>query len=350
MPANLTPMYLKAERDFRRAQTLPEQMQCLQSMLQLIPKHKGTDRLQGEVKAKLREVRLELQKQQNQPRSGRHYRIERQGAGRIVLLGAPNAGKTQLLNTLTGANGAVAEFPFTTREPAVALLRHEGVDVQVIDTPPITAGSLEPWQLNLVRTSDAIIFAVDGSRDEAIAESADVLAELRSRRTDLGRQTGFVPDQFATVQLATLAVVTHAADPDSVVRWQLLQETAELEVPWLLFDADADEVDPAGQKQVSDDENSDAPISAGRLAAAVFNLLNVIRVYTKPPGEAVDFDAPLAVAPDSTVQDVALQIHEDLFHRLRKAKLWRDCQPIDHDGMIVGREYPLRDGDILELH
>lgn len=337
MPANLTPMYLKAERDFRRAQTLADQQQCLQAMLQLIPRHKGTDKLQGAVKAKLREVRLELQKQQNQPKGGRHYRIERQGAGRIVILGAANAGKSQLLNVLTNATAAVADFPFTTREPAVGLMAHAGVDVQIIDTPPIAAGSLEPWQLNLVRTADAVLLTVDGSNDDAIDDTKAVIEEFRHRRTDFGRRTGFVPDQFATVQLATLVVVTRAADSDSALRWQLLREAGQLDLPVEFL-------------QVGSTPDQAAADSVGRLKQAVFQLLNIIRVYTKPPGEPVDETAPLAVSPGSTVQDVALQIHEDLFQRLRKARLWRPGDQSERDGQIVGREYRLRDGDIIELH
>src|SRR5437016_10620370 len=59
MPANLTPQYKKAEEEYRRAQTPEEELRCLELMLREIPKHKGTDKLQAELKAKISKARQE---------------------------------------------------------------------------------------------------------------------------------------------------------------------------------------------------------------------------------------------------------------------------------------------------
>ena len=60
MPANLTQQYLKAEENYRRATTLEEELQCLQVMMKEIPKHKGTDHLQAELKSKIAKLKREL--------------------------------------------------------------------------------------------------------------------------------------------------------------------------------------------------------------------------------------------------------------------------------------------------
>ena len=53
MPANLTQQYLKAEQEYRQASTPEEELACLQAMLREIPKHKGTDHLQAQLKSKI---------------------------------------------------------------------------------------------------------------------------------------------------------------------------------------------------------------------------------------------------------------------------------------------------------
>ena len=49
MPANLTPEYRAAEAAFRQARDPRARLEGLCEMLRVIPKHKGTDHLQGVV-------------------------------------------------------------------------------------------------------------------------------------------------------------------------------------------------------------------------------------------------------------------------------------------------------------
>src|SRR5215218_4185066 len=113
MPANLTPQYHKAEDAYRRAQSPEERLHGLEEMLRTIPKHKGTDKLQADLKHKMKEVREEIAAEKKSPRGGTaSRRIPRQGAGTVVVLGGPNSGKSRLVKDLTGANVAVADYPF----------------------------------------------------------------------------------------------------------------------------------------------------------------------------------------------------------------------------------------------
>src|SRR5579864_3819163 len=102
MPANLTPQYQKAEEEYRRAQTPQEQVDCLQRMLQLIPKHKGTEKLQADLKTRLKEARSTAEHEAKTPKKvGKTHQYPRQGAGQVIVLGAPNAGKSRILAELT---------------------------------------------------------------------------------------------------------------------------------------------------------------------------------------------------------------------------------------------------------
>ena len=321
-------MYYKAERDYRRAQTAAEQVECLQLMLQLMPKHKGTDKLQADIKSRLSEARQNLKHQLNAPKSGQTCRIPRQGAGRIVIIGGPNCGKSRILEELTRAEPDVAPFPFTTREPLPAMMEYEGVQIQLVDTPPITVGQVPPWLLNLVRTADGVLLVLDGSSDVAPEETLAVIQEFESRKTRFTEVGGFDADSFSIVNVAARLIVTHASNVDCQERSQLLHELWGGDLSTLGVELDEQDF-------------------VNALKQWCFELLNIIRVFTKSPGKPADMGAPLTIADNGTVEDLAVQIHEDLARTLKHARLWGHG---DHDGQVVGRDYRLRDGDVVELH
>src|SRR5262249_40961550 len=183
MPANLTPQYSKAEEEYRKAQTVAEQIACLETMLQLIPKHKGTEKLQADLKTKLKETREELAAEKKAPKKGKSHKIPRQGAGQVVILGGPNAGKSRVLKELTNAQPEVAPYPFTTRETLPGMMPWEDVMLQLIDTPPITSSMFESDLSGLVRSTDAVVLCLDGSSDNAPDETYEVVQQFQTRKT-----------------------------------------------------------------------------------------------------------------------------------------------------------------------
>ena len=198
MPANLTPQYQRLEERYRKSQTLPERAELLDEMLATIPKHKGTEKLQAELKTKVKETKAELQAEASAPKKGpKTFRFPRQGCGQVLIVGAPNSGKSRILKELTKAEPEVAPYPFTTREPLPGMMPWEDVNVQLIDTPPITDAQFEPYLLNLVRAADAVVLAFDGSSDDAprsdrrSLESVRVAQDTTRRRHRLRRRRFF---------------------------------------------------------------------------------------------------------------------------------------------------------------
>src|SRR5438128_9999628 len=97
MAANLTPQYLEAEADYKRAKTAEERLACLKKMYSLLPKHKASEKLQADLKTKISEARDEAEHERKHPKKvGVSYKIPRQGAGQYVLVGGPNAGTSRL--------------------------------------------------------------------------------------------------------------------------------------------------------------------------------------------------------------------------------------------------------------
>ncbi len=328
MPANLTPQYQKAEEEYRRAESAQEQIQCLEKMLVLLPKHKHTEKMQADLKTRLKETRAELAAEKAAPKKGKSYRFPRQGAGQVVIIGGPNAGKSRLLAALSNAQPEVAPYPYTTREPLPGMMTWEDVAVQLIDTPPISDSLFEPYLPNLVRSADAVLLCFDGSSDDAPDHTATVVEQLTSRKTRLARESGFVDDQFSVVQVKTLLVVTRADDGGVHDRLAFFDEMAVLDC----------------DRQLVEFDRAD---STAELCNRVYRLLNVIRLYTRAPGKPADYSSPYTLPVGSTVEDLAAKVHHDLADSLKYAKVWGSGL---HDGQSVGREHVLADRDMVELH
>jgi hypothetical protein len=114
MPANLSPEYKTAEAAYRRAREPRERLELLREMLRAIPKHKGTEHLQADIKARIKDLTAELgSARKGGAHGGPALAIRPEGAAQIVLLGPPNAGKSLLHARLTGSGAHDAPYPFT---------------------------------------------------------------------------------------------------------------------------------------------------------------------------------------------------------------------------------------------
>jgi ribosome-interacting GTPase 1 len=328
MAANLTVKYYLAEEQYRRAQTSEERLRRLEVMLQVIPKHKGTDHLQAAIRARIKEARSEVQAERDAPKQGRTFRIPRQGAGTIVVIGSPNSGKSRIVAELTNAEPEVADYPFTTREPFPAMMSCNDVLIQLVDTPPVSQTPIEPHIVNYVRTADFVVLAFDGSSDDAPEETLNVIQQLDARKTLLSQTTGYDEGDFSKLRVQTLLVATRADDADSEMRIDLLNEISPRELPTL-------------RVELRDQSSCDS------LRDGIYESLGLIRVFTKAPGKPAVFEQPFAIPAGSTVEALAERVHDDFVERLKFAKVW-GCG--GHDGQQVGRDHILHNDDMVELH
>lgn len=328
MAVNATPQYKKAEEEYRRAQSVEEQIACLEKMLVLLPKHKASEKVQSDLKTRLKEARGELAAEKAAPKKLRTYQFPRQGAGQIVILGGPNAGKSRLLAELTSAKPEIAPYPFTTREPYPGMMPWEDITVQLIDTPPITDTYFEAYMQNIVRSSDGVLLCFDGSSDDAPDHTAEVIRQIEQRKTVLARESGFVEDDLTQIRIKTLLVATRADDSGCADRLAYFDEMFPGR-----FDVLAVEFE--------------CPESVAELRTRIFQMLGMIRVYTKAPGKPADYKSPYTIPIGGTVEDLAEKIHHDLAAKLTHARIWGSGV---HDGQSVGREHVLADKDLVELH
>ena len=181
MPANLPPQYFEAERRYREAKATPEKIMVLESMLAIMPKHKGTDKLRGQLRSRLSKLKSESEKKGGAERKASIFIVKREGTAQVLLLGFSNVGKSQLVSALTNANAEVADYPFTTRKPLPGMIPFENIQIQLVDAPPINFEIGEAWLSPMVRNADAIIIMVDLDTDP-LAQMEGVVTKLEGIR------------------------------------------------------------------------------------------------------------------------------------------------------------------------
>jgi len=329
VPANLTPQYHDAELRFRRATTHEERVEALREMLALLPKHKGTEKLQGDLKARLAKLEHETE---HVARSGHHVdlgHVHREGAGQWVLLGPPNAGKSSLLKALTHAHPEIADYPFTTRAPQPGMMPFEDVQVQLVDTPAVASGHAEPYLPSLVHGADGALLVLDISADD-VEQAMVALLELLERAKVW--PPGRPPPRDASPLLVRrpVLVLGNKRDLDDAEGTfaTLAREAVGADLPFLGVSA-------------TTGEGLDA------LRPLLFAELKRVRVYTKEPAHEPDRGRPFVLPEGGTVEDLARLVHADLAARLKFARIWGHAR---FEGQQVDRHHVLADRDVVELH
>ncbi len=339
MPANLTPEYKRAEQAYRAARDERERLACLKEMLRTIPKHKGTEHLQADIKSRIKQLTDELSgPRKGAVRTGPVHVVRPEGAAQIALLGPPNSGKSALHARLTGSRAIVGPYPHTTHEPLPGMLPFEDIHFQLVDLPPISADYIDSWLPNALQPADAALLVVDLT-DPACAESVQgLIAQLDAKRISLvaswpARAAAADDDDERALDPFRIRLPTPLLankldlgfDPDDL---DVLSELIGLDLPRLPVSAETG-------------EGLDA------IAPFLFRELGIARVYTKAPGKPPEMDRPFTVRRGASVADVARLVHKDIAASLKYARIWGTGV---FDGQQVGPEHPLHDRDVVELH
>ena len=330
MPANLPPQYLEAEKHYREAKSLPEKIKALESMLAIMPKHKGTDKLRGQLRSKLSKLKSESEKKGGAGRKGSLFSVKREGMAQVLLLGCANVGKSQLVLALTNANPEVADYPFSTRKPIPGMMPFENVQIQLVDVPPINFEIGEAWLSPMVRNADALIIVVDLDGDP-LAQMEEVLARLEGIRI---KPLGFEDEathegEVSFVEQKRTVIVANKLDRDETKKKEeILRERYGHSFPVFSLSA----TKGTGLED---------------LRGGIFKALDVIRIYTKPPGKEADISEPVILRKGSSVEDAANSVHKDFVSNMKFARIWGSEK---YQGQMVKRDYVLQDGDIVEFH
>ena len=226
--------------------------------------------------------------------------VQREGASQIALVGAPNAGKSSLLQALSAIQIRTGDYAFTTTRPVAATTRLGGVLVQLVEIPGLIEGAADDRGggralLGVLRNADAIAWCHACNRP---------LEELETIRAEVAAAGIELPGLLAATKADEMTAPTHP----------------ELRVVPV---------------SVLDDASLD------RLRDELWALTGLVRVHLRDGGD------PVALEPPATVLDVADTIHHELRERCSGARVWGSSARFP--GQQVGREYELSDGDTVEI-
>ncbi len=327
MPTNLPPHYFEAEENYRTARTIEEKIAYLEEMMSIVPKHKGTEHLRADLKRRLSQHRAETKTQKTTvSRQISPFHIDREGAGQVVLVGLPNVGKSALVATLTNAKPEVAAHPFSTWSPTPGMMPIDNIQVQLIDTPPLNPEFIKPAMMDLIRRCDLLAIVID-LQAFPIQQLEDTVTFLEEQRITPACLRERYVHRYDLTFVPTLVVVNKVDTPVMDEDFEILCE-------------------------LSDEVWHFAPVSATTerhvtaFKQAIFERLEIIRIYAKPPGQEPDMKDPFVMRREGTVEEFAGKVHQDFLKTLKTARIWGEGV---YDGQSVGRDHVLHDGDIVEL-
>lgn len=237
--------------------------------------------------------------------------VRREGVAQVALVGAPNVGKSSLLQALSRIQIKTGDYPFTTTRPVAALSRIHGLPVQLVEIPGLIAGASEGRGggralLGVLRSADAIVYCHDATAP---------LEPFRKARTEvaaagIARPALFAATKLDEVDLGALERFRRAVPDLPVVGVSILDEP-----------------------------------SLDGFRDAVWGLTGLVRVFTRRPDSA-DKD-PLAVRTGATVADVAKTLHAELGAACRGGHVWGSSARFP--GQLVGRGHRVEEDDVIEV-
>jgi len=385
----VTPEFDRQRIIYEETEDLAQRIVELEKLLSLAPNHKGGERMVGDYRKKLAQLKALLEKRKEQERARRSGGgaeegvIRKEGAGQICLIGVTNSGKSTLINSVTNAKLDVGDYPFTTPLPTPAMLTLEDINIQLVEIPGLFEGSNETGigrqALAVARNTDCIAIVVDLSQDIE-SQMKIILGELDAARIRLNKEKTAVRvekvglgghmiygahnyqgdieevKEFLTARRITNIIVRF----QKPAIFQQLVDALDSSVAYVRAMVVATKGDVQGSvarfKELEENYSSRfdiIPISAEKrenldgMSWSFYRHLDILRVYTKIPGKPRE-RKPIVLPEGSVVEDAAAKIHKELFiERFRSAVIFRENDKIKR--RVVGLNYPLQDSDIIQL-
>ena len=360
--------------------TIEEQIKEIEEEILKTQKNKATEHHIGKLKAKIAKLKAqqELQKVKGGG-TGRRFYIKKSGDATVALVGFPSTGKSSILNLLTGANSAVAEYHFTTLEVIPGLMEYKSAKIQILDMPGLIKGAARGKGrgrevITAARAADIILLLGDVFNyrlDILMRELYDAGIRLDKQPPDISisRETKGGIIIRSTVKLTRMTeeeiaeiirvygivnanvTVRENIDTDSLVDFLAGNRVY---IPSVVainkFDLRYTGVEEKILETIDRDFLRVSAVTLDgleELKETIYDTLGFINVYLKPKGGKADLDEPLVILSGSTVRTVCEHLHRDFVDLFRYSLVWGKSAKFP--GQSVGLNHTLVDGDVLSI-
>ncbi len=347
-----------------------EQIAEIEKEIRETPYNKATQLHLGRLKAKI--ARLKERQETKGSQKGEGYAPKKAGDATCVLVGYPSVGKSTLLNALTHARSPVGAYDFTTLDVIPGVMVHNGAHIQMLDVPGLVGGAAAgrgrgKEVISVVRNADLILIVVDVFHEWQ-------LSVLKAELYDAGIRIHERPPNVTVVKKARGGLVisraVHASELDDATIKAILhdfrihnadviiREDVNVDrfvdalmpnrryIPAIIVVNKIDQC--AGSVRFGDIQvSAEKGTRVDALKDLIFDTLDFMRVYLKPPGRAPDMENPLIMRRHATVGDLCHALHGDMRRRFRYAQVWG--KTARHPGQRVGTEHELTDDDVVTI-
>jgi len=358
-----------------------QQIKELEKELKKTKYNKATQGHIGIVKAKIAQLK-EKQETRSQKKTGRSdygYSVRKSGDGTVLLLGFPSAGKSTLVNKLTGANSEVGAYAFTTLSVIPGMMEYKQAKIQILDVPGIVAGAASGKGrgrevLTVIRNADLVLIVIDVNHPEhhpAILKEVwdshirinKIKHEVFIKKKSLGGiQIGkTVPLDVTDETLKRILREFKIVNAEVLIRSPIdvddfidCIEGNKKYVPAITCVTKSDLADAAKVGDVKKELNADLAVSAEEninleiLKELIFRKLDFIRIYMKEPRKDADLNEPLIIKKESKIKDVCDKLHKDFSKKFKFARVWGSSTKFPGQKLMLN--HVLKDKDILEIH
>ena len=361
--------------------TIDEQIKDIEDELEKTAYNKNTQHHIGKLKAKLSRLKDNLELRRSKGPKGQGYSVKKSGHATVALVGFPSVGKSTLLNKITNADSEVGAYKFTTLSVVPGEMEHRGAKIQVLDLPGLIKDASKGKGrgrevLSVVRSADLIVLMIDVFETNIqvlVDELSTANLRLNQKPADLvvsRKSRGGIGVNFTTGKPSLDEELVRDMmneygfiNADIVIRQkinedQLIDHIAgnRLYMPAIAVVNKIDLVSDEYLRQLKNRKLKGwkvVPVSAetgqglAALKDAIFDSLDLIRIYMKPQGKEADLVEPLVIRAGSDIGAVCASIHRDFRKNFRYALIWGKSARFP--GQIVGLDHVVKDEDIVSI-
>jgi hypothetical protein len=296
---NQSPQYQKAAGMYLRAQTNEEKLKWLEEMMRECPKHKSAEKMLANLKTRYIKLKEKIETIKKTSKGAKKAGIKKEDL-QAVIVGMTNSGKSTLISRLTNALPEISPYFFTTKIPVIGIMKHSGINIQLIEIPAISS---EYYDRGTVNSADVILILVENlNQIENIKEN---LSKSAGKNIVVFNKIDFLNENEKRKTEATLK---------------------SRKYNFVMISAKTGE----GIEELKD---------------KIFGSFGKLRIYTKEPGKPKS-EKPFIMEDNSSVNDIALKIFRNS-SKIKETKIWGPSSKFP--GQQVGLKHKLKDLDIVEF-